>query len=480
MVNNLLKECMEHGILLDKEVRDLLGELSEEEGVVLIRAIAESGIKGGILNRAVFDENVNGIKASLMKLRGSSFSGCVFEKIGMGAEGVSEKNISSCDSRESDKGDSGIRVLSAPAFIKRKIAVGDFIRHFKSRYDKIKPMLENKGFENLTSIRKIGRAAGSYTVIVAVLDKKTTKNNNILLEVEDLTGSAKVLINNSRESLFDIGKSILPDDIIAINVSGGGDILFANEIFYPGCGLDKRKYIESDNLVAFISDMHVGSTMFLEDRFVKFIDWLNGKRGSDSQKKLASKIKYLFIAGDAVDGVNHAPGQEKYLNIKTTVEQYKKLEELLSLIRNDIQIIMCPGQHDAVWVGEPQPIVDRKFAPGLHKMSNLHLVPNPSLVDVESGLKVLMYHGASINYFINELSEIRAKHKHDAPTRVVQEMLKRRHLAPLHGLADYIPCEDDGLVINEIPDILFTGDQHRAEVSSMNNVGVLLAINYAV
>ena len=133
--------------------------------------------------------------------------------------------------------------------------------------------------------------------------------------------------------------------------------------------------------------------------------------------------------------------------------------------------LLCPGQHDAVWVGEPQPIIGERFAEGLHKMDNLTLVPNPALIEIDGGFRILMYHGASINYFIEEIPEIRMNFGHNSPIRVVKEMLKRRHLAPIHGMADYIPCErGDSLVIDKIPDIIATADQHRAEVSTFNNI----------
>ncbi|MAG39890.1 hypothetical protein CMI41_02905 [Candidatus Pacearchaeota archaeon] len=468
MVDILLKECMRNGILLDLEFRDLMNHLSDENILKLVKAISNSGLSNKILNKNIFIKNIDEIRTNLLKSNNKNSVSKILSKIlyneiaPLGDEAFVNNTMLKPKVKN-------VNVLSSPAFTKRKITVREFTRHFKSRYEKIRNILEEKNLENLTSIRKIGYSKGNYTIIVAVLDKKITKNKNILLEVEDLTGASKVLINSSKTELFSVGKSILEDDIISINVNGGGDILFANSVIYPDASIGCKKYSNEEDLIAFISDMHIGSKMFLEENFLKFIKWLNGEEGSGDQKELAKKIKYLFIAGDAVDGVNHGPGQEKYLNIKTTAGQYKKLEELLSLIRRDVQIIMCPGQHDAVWVGEPQPIINKKFAPGLYDLENLHLVPNPSLVEVAE-FSVLMYHGASINYFINELPEIRVKYKHDAPTKVVREMLKRRHLAPFHGLADYIPCEEDSLVIDNIPDILFTGDQHRAEFSTVNNI----------
>ena len=52
-------------------------------------------------------------------------------------------------------------------------------------------------------------------------------------------------------------------------------------------------------------------------------------------------------------------------------------------------------------------------------------------------------------------------------------MLKKRHLAPTHSLVTYTPFEEyDPMLIEEIPDILATGDLHRPEVADYN--GVLL------
>jgi len=220
--------------------------------------------------------------------------------------------------------------------------------------------------------------------------------------------------------------------------------------------------------------------MFLEKSLLKFVDWINGNVGDDRQRAIARKVGYLFLTGDNVDGVGHYPGQEKFLNIKTCRGQYQKVEEILRKIRKDVQIVICPGQHDAVWLGEPQPIISEKWAPGLHRMENVYLVPNPALVEIDGGFKILMYHGASLNHFINEVPSLRLSEvgsrksevgNHGNPTKVVKEILKRRHLAPIHGLMDYIPCEGrDPLVIDIVPDIIATADQHRAEVDSYNNI----------
>ena len=98
-------------------------------------------------------------------------------------------------------------------------------------------------------------------------------------------------------------------------------------------------------------------------------------------------------------------------------------------------------------------------------MKNVYLVSNPALVEVDcrekkSGLKVLMYHGASmIRNWIDEVEDLRIGQAHLNPSKIVKYMLRHRHLSPTHSSNVYIPSEkEDALAIREIPDIVFTGD----------------------
>ncbi|MDH3324090.1 MAG: metallophosphoesterase [Candidatus Peregrinibacteria bacterium] len=451
MVNKILKLYASKGFFLNKETLELLSSLSEENIQEIAEILSGLGIKERIITLKIFD-----------KYR-DRFNNFLPNK---------DKNIKK----------EGINLLSGLNFPSKKIEVGDFVKHFRVRYESIKNIFINEEFNkssdkknlqlgNLSSIRKIGTNRGVYTIIAAVSEKRITKNKNLLLEVEDLTGKSVVLVNSENSKLFAEAKNLLLDDIVAFRVSGSSEMLFANEIIYPDAGLKEEKYSDFDEYVAFSGDFHVGSKMFLEKNVLKFVSWLNGEIGDERQRAIAKKVKYLFLTGDNIDGVSHYPGQENFLNIKACRGQYLKVEEILRKIRRDVQIIMCPGQHDSVWIGEPQPAISEKWAPGLYQMENLHLVPNPSLVEINGGFKILMYHGASINRFIDELSEIRIKFGHSSPVKSVKEMLKRRHLAPVHGLMDYIPCEDkDPLVIDIIPDIITTADQHRAEIDSYNNI----------
>ena len=133
--------------------------------------------------------------------------------------------------------------------------------------------------------------------------------------------------------------------------------------------------------------------MFLKDEFLKFVNWLNGDIGTEEQKSDAMKIKYLFIAGDLVDGVGIYPDQDTELEIKDIFKQYAECARYLSMIRKDISIIVCGGNHDALRLSEPQPILDKNYAAPLYAIPNLTIVSNPSMVNIHGvkGFPDLMY-----------------------------------------------------------------------------------------
>ena len=85
-----------------------------------------------------------------------------------------------------------------------------------------------------------------------------------------------------------------------------------------------------------------------------------------------------------------------------------------------------------------------------------------------------MYHGASIQSFINEIKELRVMKAHKTPAKAVRHMLKRRHLAPSHADVVYIPNADkDPMVIGEVPDVLCTGEVHRLDIENYNGTLII-------
>jgi DNA polymerase II small subunit len=190
------------------------------------------------------------------------------------------------------------------------------------------------------------------------------------------------------------------------------------------------------------------------------------------------KVKYLLIVGDSVDGIGIFPGQEEGLNIKELNGQYEKLAEYLEMIRKDIKIVLCPGQHDGVRVAEPQPPITEKYAERLTRLENVFLVSNPSKIAISDGKKdfnILMYHAASMNSTSSEMESLRSNDIHDYPTKVVKKLLQRRMISGMHsgGGVVYVPTKQDPFVLSDVPDLITTGDWHRSEIDLYNNILII-------
>jgi DNA polymerase II small subunit len=481
MSEDILKLFIERGFLLDKEMLDFFKELEDEEvaNEILNRIAVVS--KRKLITKHLINENIEKIKPILFNLDNEKkkLMEKYFVNISISVEIKKEISLEKdTEQKEKDQKNS-IKILSSPVLASQKLEVRDFVRHFRNRYSFLKSILQQKKeLENLVSIDKI-KGNNNFSIIAIVNDKALTKNKNFILDVEDLTGKTKLLINQNREEVFNKSKEILPDDVVGFKCSGTRDFLFVNEIFYPDIALKEQHRTEEDQYVLFTSDIHVGSKKFLEKNFTKFIEWLNGENCTEKQRQVLDKIRYMFVVGDTVDGVGIYPGQEKELEIKDIKKQYEKLAKFYKKIPKHITIIQCAGQHDAVRVAEPQPPVGEDFAEPLYKIDNLYLVSNPSLIEIagekeKKGIKVLIYHGASLHGLINEIEELRLSDAHKTPTKAVKHLLLRRHLSPSHGASTYIPnATEDPMLIKEIPDIMVTADLHRPGIDQYNGIKLI-------
>jgi DNA polymerase II small subunit len=491
MASNILKLFIEKGFLLDKEMLDFLDELGDE-GIAreIVNKIAIVSQKK-VITKNLVNENIDKIKPLLFELddEKKKLVDKYFVNVSISVEVENEEDNQDSDSDiskviDSDEHKNSVKILSSPVIASQKLEVRDFVKYFRSRYNVLKNILQQRpDLDGLISIDKI-TGNRDLSIIGLITEKHVTKNKNIILTVEDLTGKAKLLINQNKEEIYEKAKEILLDDVIGFKCNGSRDFLFVNDFFYPECFLKDKKRLDEEVYALFTSDFHIGSGNFLEKNFDRFIKWLNGEGCDSKQKDVLKKIRYMFVTGDSIDGVGIYPGQEKDLLIKDIREQYVKLAEYYKRIPKHISIIQCAGQHDGVRVAEPQPPIGEDFGAPLHEFDNLHLVSNPSLIEVGGGIdksgksiegfKVLMYHGASMHNVINEIEELRLANAHSTPARVVKHLLLRRHLAPTHGATTYIPDKnEDSMLIKEIPDIVATGDLHKPDIDTYNNVLII-------
>ena len=353
-------------------------------------------------------------------------------------------------------------------------SVNDFVAYFRSRLQKIKPFVSTHSAANgmVPSLELIKSYTNGREVTICgiVSNRIVTKNGNIMVLIEDETGDAKVMFMNGTSdkarSLFSLAGDIINDEVIAVKGRISGPFVIANELIFPNVPIKERKTIDEDLAIAFISDVHVGSKRFMEKNFLKMVDWLNGNVDL-GPPGLASKIKYIVMAGDVADGIGVYPGQDRDLAILDVYMQYKRLAELVENIPDYIHVFMLPGNHDAVQSAEPQPAISNDILKDF-KRDNIHFVPNPSYLTLH-GIKVLAYHGTSLDSIIASVPNM----SYAAPEKAMGETLKRRHLSPIYGGNIIVPSKTDNLVIDTVPDILHMGHLHKNGITNYHGVDVV-------
>ena len=486
----ILNFCIEKGFLLDKEVLNLFSEASDEESVKLILEKIKTHTHQKIITKNVFFENKDQVTKFFLDLPIENQRKLEKLKIKLGLSieiskeseiitKASEKISGNFASDEKMKINvvkevEGVKVMSSNSISGKKLVVTDFIKYFRNRFFEMKNMLqEHSELDSLISIDKISQNRKGISIIGLVGEKRITKNKNIIFEVEDLTGTIRVLINKEKGELYKKAEEVSLDSVVGFKGSGSREILFVNDIIFVDSVLLERKKSPQEEYALFIGDLHFGSKKFLEENFLKFIDYLNGEIPNTPEVK---KIKYLFIVGDLITGVGNYPGQEKDLKIVDLEEQFIEITKLLSKIRKDIKIIISPGNHEGVRLMEPQPVYDEKYAWPLHELENVIFAGNPSEVNIGamkdfSGFNVLTYHGFSFTFYANTVSRLMEKKAMNSPEEIMKYLLKNRHLAPTHASVQYFPSsERDHHLIRTIPDIFVSAHTHKNAVSYYNNI----------
>jgi DNA polymerase II small subunit len=333
--------------------------------------------------------------------------------------------------------------------------INDLNKYFNDRYTKLKKIIqENPEFKKITDLKNTKANIENLTSIGIVNSINNTKNGHRIIEIEDPTGTGTVLVLKDLEDLYESSMTLVKDEVIGVSGSSNGTLIRADDIVHPGI---QRRIVDKkmDFSIVFISDVHIGSKMFDEKAFNRFIKWINGNYGDEKQQDLANDVKYLVIGGDLVDGIGVYPNQEKELKIKDIYEQYEEAARLLGDV-TDIPIILSPGNHDATRLAEPQPAITEKYAKDLCNQKNIEMVSNPSIVNLDN-IKVQVYHGRSFDDIVMAMNG----YTHADTDKIMKLLLEKRHLAPIYGERTPLASEfEDYMVIEDIPDILHTGHVH--------------------
>jgi len=336
--------------------------------------------------------------------------------------------------------------------------LADFTRYFRHRFQVLRNMLRSRhDLAGAQEIAKARRSTREVRIIGIVADVRTTKNGHRILEIEDEADRIAVLLPSESAVASEI--AVLDEVIGVVGTVNDRGLVIAQSIVRPDLPTVKafrgtRHHVRA----AFMSDIHVGSRTFLEDKWSKVSAWLGGA------DEIAGSIRYLVVSGDVVDGIGVYPRQDEELAIDDIYGQYEALARMVADLPDRISVIMLPGNHDAVRPAEPQPA----FPTSIQNLfdSNVIFAGNPSLLSVE-GVRILAYHGRSMDDLVSAIPGM----SYARPLDVMKAMLRMRHLAPIYGGKTPIaPEAEDHLIIDEIPDIFATGHVHAAGVDQYRGV----------
>jgi len=355
----------------------------------------------------------------------------------------------------------------------------DFTKLFVDRYNALRRILriQRRELANVLPINRIKRSAMNEIQIVGIVKEvRTTTNGHRLIEIEDETDTATcIALKNDRQTLQMANETIL-DEIIGIKgqLSKNGDLIIIKSLIYPDVSIQNEHHKSDVPLyAAFLSDIHIGSKQFMQNQWNNFLKWINGQVGNSRQRDVAGKIKYIVIPGDVVDGIGIYPSQEKELSIVDVYRQYEALAEQLRLIPDHINMIIQPGNHDAVRPAEPQPTFEKEIQ-NLFSDMNMTFVGNPCYFSIHD-VEVLSYHGQSLLDYATNIQSL----KYNEPVEIMKTMLRKHHLAPTYGgYTPLAPEHIDYMVIDRIPDIFVTGHVHLAQIGEYRGIKLINASSW--
>jgi len=377
--------------------------------------------------------------------------------------------------------DSEVEVLENVEKPSSRGDVEEFVSLFVDRLNRLRKKLKGRmddWCDNIADvISRTSKEPGVVSFAALVTDVRETERS-MVLNVEDETGMLKVIVSKRRgEGIYKkLRKIAFPGIVLGIRgfCKGSDRVVFVNdrsgEVRLPGEGLPEKRppAVEDDVAALFLGDVHVGSNKFEEDLFHRLIERLY-----DPDDPLG-RVKYVLITGDVVDGVGIYPGQREELDIPDIDAQYEKFAKLLEMMPDWVEIVVIPGNHDAIRQALPQPPLSESDPAAPLRELDVHLTSNPSTVRLhgKEGVEVLLYHGQSFDDIIVDRPDL----EHDP--RGVREAagmcIEACHLAPKYGGSVPIaPDERDRLVIERKPHVLAVGHTHIASTGEKGGCTII-------
>ena len=336
-------------------------------------------------------------------------------------------------------------------------SVEGFVEYFSSRYRMLEGILRRR--MDVRDAVTIGRALEmpikSRCKVIGIVTRKNTRGARLFLDLEDLEDSITVMASD--DETVRKGLMILEDQVICVDaLKYRDDFFIAKDFIWPDVPSKTPGRSEVPLCAAFLADMHVGSRHFLEDLFDRFVKWMNSEMGPPELRNLATRVKYVIVAGDLVDGIGVYPEQMNELSITDIKEQYEAAAVLLSRLPDYVEIIIIPGNHDAVRKSLPQPPISKEYAEPLYEDPRIHLLSNPTRLKL-NGVEALICHGKALDDVLSKTPGL----DFNSPVKGMELLLRCRHVAPTYGASTPIaPERKDRLVVASVPDIFQMGHIH--------------------
>jgi len=375
-------------------------------------------------------------------------------------------------------------------------SVEDFLDLFNDRFKRIKEIYMNRidtqsslsplvaqnrrnDAANWEASRNRGeRSRRPVHKVIGIVRKKWASSSRYAsVTLEDPDGYIHCIIPTRRRgrddhNLLEKSNSLLLDEVVCLSghINQDGKLI-ANDILFPDIPTTRELgHANHTVYAAFISDIHFGSKEFLADDFERFIDWLRGVDVNDSKKEVVRNIRYLFIAGDLVDGIGVYPNQRDDLLVPDIYEQYAELADKLRKVPERVKIVCIPGNHDACRQALPKPPIPEKFAGPLYDLGNQIMMFGDPCQVVVDGVNILVTHGDSLDDLVTTIPGASYKE----PAEPMKHLLRKRHLAPYYGgKTQLAPLPRDWMVIDTPPDIVHFGHAHHNAIDRYRSVRII-------
>ena len=352
-------------------------------------------------------------------------------------------------------------------------SITEYLEYFQDRFKRLRRILRQRiDIKDAISIAEaLKTSANSKIKVIAIITEKREIKGKIILRIEDLETNATVLVSPSTNpEVMEKARTLLLDQVVCIYAFKGRDnLLIAQDFIWPDIPQKTPQKAQLPVYAALISDLHVGSRMFMHREFNRFLLWLNGKFGNETLRNMAGHVKYVVIAGDLIDGIGIYPGQRKELAIKDIYRQYQATATLFEQIPDYIELIITPGNHDVSRKALPQPAIPRDYAEPIYEARRIHSLGNPATINLH-GVELLIYHGRSLDDVIANVPNL----SFHTPEKAMRLLLQGRHLAPIYGERTPIASETrDFMVIERVPDIFQAGHVHVEKCDTYRGVLVV-------